>query len=114
MFISPSCRAIETQRALDHRRVSDGIYVTAITLPRRPMQLTHRATRTKLVAAAASLVTVVAIVATTTSQGSATPAHRASAPKPASIAGLKVLLTNDDSARAADTQYGTDGKGLYE
>jgi 5'-nucleotidase len=78
------------------------------------MQLTHRATRTKLVAAAASLATVVAIVATTTSQGSAAPAERATAPKPASIAGLKVLLTNDDSARAADPQYGSDGKGLYE
>ena len=78
------------------------------------MQLTHRAARTKLVALAASLATVVAIVATTTSQGSAAPAERASAPKPGSIAGLKVLLTNDDSARAADATYGTDGKGLYE
>jgi 5'-nucleotidase len=78
------------------------------------MQLTHRARRTKLVAAAASLVTVAAIVATTTSQGSAAPARKAAPQTPASIAGLKVLLTNDDSARAADTQYGTDGKGLYE
>ena len=77
------------------------------------MQLTHRARRTKLVAVAASLVTVAAIVATTTSQGSAAPAQKV-APTPASIAGLKVVLTNDDSARAADTQYGTDGKGLYE
>jgi len=77
------------------------------------MQLTHRARRTKLVAVAASLVTVAAIVATTTSQGSAAPARKA-APTPASIAGLKVLLTNDDSARGADPQYGTDGKGLYE
>jgi 5'/3'-nucleotidase SurE len=77
------------------------------------MQLTHRARRTKLVAIAASLVTVAAIVATTTSQGSAAPAQKV-APTPASIAGLKVVLTNDDSARAADTQYGTDGKGLYE
>jgi hypothetical protein len=74
------------------------------------MQLTHRARRTKLVAAAASLVTVAAIVATTTSQGSAAPARRAAPQTPASIAGLKVLLTNDDSARAADTQYGTDGR----
>src|SRR6478752_3082106 len=78
------------------------------------MQLTHRARRTKLIAVAASLATVAAIVATTTSQGSAAPAQRAAAPTPASIAGLKVLLTNDDSARAADPQYGTDGKGLYE
>src|SRR6478752_3943436 len=114
MFIWPSCRATQTQRALDGPRVPGRIYVTAITLPRRPMQLTHRASRTNLVAAAAALVTVVAVVATTTSQGSAAPAPRASAPTPASIAGRKVLLTNDDSAVAGDTTYGTDGKGLYE
>lgn len=29
------------------------------------------------------------------------------------LAGLKVLLTNDDSARGADAGFGTDGKGLY-
>ena len=29
-------------------------------------------------------------------------------------AGLKVLLTNDDSARGLDAGFGTDGKGLYE
>ncbi len=28
--------------------------------------------------------------------------------------GLKILLTNDDSARGADVGFGTDGKGLYE
>jgi len=76
------------------------------------MQLTHRARRTELVAVAASLAAVAAIVATTTSQGSAAPARQA-APVPASIAGLKVLLTNDDSA-VATQPYGTDGKGLYE
>jgi 5'-nucleotidase len=32
----------------------------------------------------------------------------------ASLSGLKVLITNDDSAQGHDTTYGTDGKGLYE
>lgn len=31
-----------------------------------------------------------------------------------SLAGVKVLITNDDSARGLDAGYGTDGKGLYE
>jgi len=35
------------------------------------------------------------------------------APIPA-LDGLKVLITNDDSAQARDTSFGTDGKGLYE
>ncbi|HSV39933.1 MAG TPA: 5'/3'-nucleotidase SurE [Nocardioidaceae bacterium] len=38
--------------------------------------------------------------------GAATP--------PATLAGLKVLITNDDSARGLDAGFGTDGKGLYE
>lgn len=33
---------------------------------------------------------------------------------PTDLSGLKVLLTNDDSARGLDAGYGTDGKGLYE
>lgn len=77
------------------------------------MQLTQRATRTTACAVAACLATVLTLVLTTTSEGSASPV-RSTAPTPGSIAGLKVLLTNDDSARAADTAYGTDGKGLYE
>ncbi|MBM7519441.1 5'/3'-nucleotidase SurE [Nocardioides nitrophenolicus] len=42
-------------------------------------------------------------------------AAKPAAPKPATtpLAGLKVLLTNDDSARGADAGFGTDGKGLY-
>ena len=35
-------------------------------------------------------------------------------PRPPRLAGLKVLLTNDDSARGLDAGFGTDGKGLYE
>lgn len=46
--------------------------------------------------------------------GTAAPASApdAAAAAPA-LAGLKVLLTNDDSARGLDVGYGTDGKGLY-
>ncbi|WP_182481201.1 5'/3'-nucleotidase SurE [Nocardioides immobilis] len=32
----------------------------------------------------------------------------------APLSGLRVLLTNDDSAQGRDTTFGTDGKGLYE
>lgn len=38
----------------------------------------------------------------------------AEASAPTSLAGLKVLITNDDSARGLDAGFGTDGKGLYE
>ncbi|RNL79919.1 5'/3'-nucleotidase SurE [Nocardioides marmorisolisilvae] len=38
----------------------------------------------------------------------------ADAATPANLAGLKVLITNDDSARGLDSSFGTDGKGLYE
>jgi len=30
------------------------------------------------------------------------------------LAGLRVLITNDDSAQGRDTRFGTDGRGLYE
>src|SRR5689334_15168754 len=42
----------------------------------------------------------------TGSAGAATPVP--------TVAGLKVLITNDDSARGLDSSFGTDGKGLYE
>jgi len=38
----------------------------------------------------------------------------ADAATPANLNGLKVLITNDDSARGLDVNFGTDGKGLYE
>lgn len=38
----------------------------------------------------------------------------AEAAAPNNLAGLKVLITNDDSARGLDANFGTDGKGLYE
>ncbi|RHW24633.1 hypothetical protein D0Z08_23120 [Nocardioides immobilis] len=42
------------------------------------------------------------------------PALAAPAAEPPSLDGLRVLLTNDDSAQAQDTARGTDGRGLYE
>jgi 5'-nucleotidase len=66
-----------------------------------------RATSLRVVAAGAVLAT-----ALTGSLGSA--AVQAATPPAAPLAGLKVLVTNDDSARALDTSFGTDGKGLYE
>lgn len=39
---------------------------------------------------------------------------QAAPPSSPSLSGLKVLITNDDSARGLDAGYGTDGKGLYE
>lgn len=77
------------------------------------MHLTHRSVRAAAAAAAVALVAALTGVVATSSDGSAPPL-RAAAVTPGSIAGLKVLLTNDDSARFADTTYGTDGKGLYE
>ncbi len=38
----------------------------------------------------------------------------AGAATPPDLTGLKVLITNDDSARGLDAGFGTDGKGLYE
>lgn len=68
----------------------------------------------RLVAAGAALAAGLA-TAVVAAPGSAAPAP---VPAPAtatpSLAGLKVLLTNDDSARGLDAGYGTDGKGLYE
>ncbi|GAA3654221.1 5'/3'-nucleotidase SurE [Nocardioides ginsengisoli] len=41
----------------------------------------------------------------------AEPGGRPAAAAP--LAGLKVLIANDDSAQGRDTRYGTDGRGLY-
>jgi len=72
------------------------------------MRPIHRTALATAVALTVSLTTVLTGVL-----GAAPGTATAAAPS-ASIAGLKVLLTNDDSARAADSSYGTDGKGLYE
>jgi 5'-nucleotidase len=58
-----------------------------------------------IIAALAALVALTSV----TEAASAAPA-----PAPHGLAGLKVLLTNDDSARGLDASFGTDGKGLYE
>lgn len=59
----------------------------------------------------------VALAAVVAGAAVAAPGTAAPAPGPAvaapALAGLKVLLTNDDSARGLDAGYGTDGKGLY-
>ncbi len=57
-----------------------------------------------------------AVVAAVVTFAGLAPAHAAAPPAPAAppLAGLKVLLTNDDSARGLDAGFGTDGKGLYE
>jgi 5'/3'-nucleotidase SurE len=70
----------------------------------------HISMPTRLAAVGAALAAVVTgVVLTTPSTGaSAAPGG------PAGIDGLKVLLVNDDSAQGRDTQFGTDGKGLYE
>ena len=55
-----------------------------------------------------------ATVAATISGSSATPAPAAQpAASTPPLAGLKVLITNDDSAQGRDAGFGTDGKGLY-
>ena len=46
--------------------------------------------------------------------GLAAGAPSATAAAGPDLHGLKVLLTNDDSARGLDAGFGTDGKGLYE
>ncbi|WP_203337860.1 5'/3'-nucleotidase SurE [Nocardioides limicola] len=58
------------------------------------------------VVAAAGLA---AILLVTPSSGAAAPIGSGQ-----DLSGLRVLLTNDDSAQGRDLHYGTDGKGLYE
>lgn len=64
----------------------------------------HRALATVLVG------TLVATLLSALAGGPATAAEPSAPP----LAGLKVLVTNDDSARGLDAGFGTDGKGLYE
>lgn len=47
--------------------------------------------------------------------GGTTGAHAVTDPDlSGNLHGLRVLITNDDSARGLDARFGTDGKGLYE
>ncbi|MBO9520077.1 MAG: 5'/3'-nucleotidase SurE [Nocardioidaceae bacterium] len=55
-----------------------------------------------------------ALVAVALGAGSWAPAQAAQAAPATDLTGLKVLITNDDSARGLDAGFGTDGKGLYE
>jgi 5'/3'-nucleotidase SurE len=79
----------------------------------------RKTTLNRLFAAGATLATVTAgaVLLTPSSGAAPTPGEIQQEPSssaPADLAGLKVLLTNDDSARGRDTRIGTDGKGLYE
>ncbi len=70
------------------------------------MKLTHP----RRILAATALTT--SVFASLLVPGGATAAPAAS--DVPDLDGLRVLLTNDDSARGLDTRFGTDGKGLYE
>lgn len=67
----------------------------------------ERTTRRRLVAA----TTIAATLLVSAPSTGATVAPAAPVPD---LHGVKVLLTNDDSARGLDAGFGTDGKGLYE
>ncbi|WP_183094135.1 5'/3'-nucleotidase SurE [Nocardioides stalactiti] len=65
------------------------------------------------VATAAVAVPATAPTAVDAAPPTVTPTSAAQAP-PTPLDGLRVMLTNDDSARGLDPSFGTDGKGLYE
>jgi 5'/3'-nucleotidase SurE len=62
---------------------------------------------TRIAGVAAALLALIGSVAVTSSPAVAT------SPAP-TLHGLRILITNDDSARGLDSGFGTDGKGLYE
>ena len=62
--------------------------------------------------AAAALALVVALAGVFAGAGAGLIGSASAAAPP--LTGLKVLITNDDSARGLDAGFGTDGKGLYE
>jgi 5'-nucleotidase len=62
----------------------------------------------------AALAAIAATLIVTTLVGGAAAAPAPAPAQPQSLSGLRVLLTNDDSARGLDAGFGTDGKGLYE
>ncbi len=71
----------------------------------------------RLVAAGAALAAAIAgpVLLTPSSGATAVPREGNEPPSGATdLTGLRVLVTNDDSAQGHDLGYGTDGKGLYE
>ena len=72
---------------------------------------TRRPRGRTLTIGAALVATVLAVGGS--AQAGATRATPSATPALA-LAGLQVLITNDDSARGLDVGFGTDGKGLYE
>jgi len=79
--------------------------MTSIPFRRRP-----RSARA-LLAFAATLALALTASVPSALAGAPTTADRAAQP---ALSGLRVLLTNDDSAQGRDTTFGTDGKGIYE
>lgn len=71
-----------------------------------------RYVRSRLLAAGTALSLAVAAVGLAPSSSGAAGPRQSTAP--ADLTGLRVLLTNDDSAQGRDLGFGTDGKGLYE
>ena len=72
----------------------------------------HRSRSARALLAATAFTLALAAMAPAVLTGGPSAAQVSSSQP--TLAGLRVLLTNDDSARGADTNFGTDGKGLYE
>jgi 5'-nucleotidase len=70
-----------------------------------------RRPRSRTLTVSAALVATVLAVGGSAQAGPTTATASSATP---ALAGLKVLITNDDSARGLDAGFGTDGKGLYE
>jgi 5'-nucleotidase len=77
------------------------------------MQLTTRPRSAPARRILAIGIALAGILATTFTGLAASAAHAAGSAAPP-LSGLRVLITNDDSARGLDSSFGTDGKGLYE
>lgn len=74
----------------------------------------HRSRTRVRLAVATVLATVLGLTALVPAAVAGHPAVAKPGHPTRSLDGLRVLLTNDDSARGLDTSFGTDGKGLYE
>lgn len=82
--------------------------MSSIALRRRPRPA-HA-----LLSVAAALTLALIASAPTSHAGPPSAAQHRGHEASASLSGLRVLLTNDDSAQGRDVAFGTDGKGLYE
>lgn len=78
------------------------------------MRSTLSPSRTRLRVLAAGVAGATALAGLSAGLLGGSAAAAPSAPSAPDLHGLKVLITNDDSARGLDAGFGTDGKGLYE